>query len=301
MRSSFAGASPRFYRLLFHPAVSCEDARMSESKSIGVTLLGCGTVGGGVVSILLKQRDLLRQRTGLELVLKHVVVKSKEEYPPNAAELPMSLDANAAIDDPATQVVIELIGGMGVAFTFVERALKAGKAVVTANKALLATKGPELFKLAREKNTCIAFEASAGGGIPIIDALQRGLIANRVDVLLGIVNGTCNFILSQMTQKGWSYDQALKEAQAQGFAEANPTMDVTGKDSAQKLAILAGLGFNVRIDDKDIALEGIDKLDAADLKFAEELGYVVKLLAIAERAKIGADAASHQSDPRSEE
>src|SRR5215212_5822726 len=257
---------------------------MSEAKCVGVTLLGCGTVGGGVVSILLKQRELLKQRTGLDLVLKHVVVKSKEEYPPNASELPMSLDANAAIDDPATNIVVELIGGTGVAFTFVERALSAGKPVITANKALLATKGPELFALAREKNTCIAFEASAGGGIPIIDALQRGLVANRVDALLGIVNGTCNFILSQMTQKGWSYDQALKEAQAQGFAEANPTMDVTGKDSAQKLAILAGLGFNVRIDDKDIALEGIDKLDAQDIKFADELGYVVKLLAIAERA-----------------
>lgn len=267
---------------------------MGESKSIGITLLGCGTVGGGVASILLKQRELLKQRTGVDLVLKHVVVKSKEEYPPNAAELPMSLDANAAIDDPASNVVVELIGGTGVAFTFVERALKSGKAVVTANKALLAVKGPELFKLAREKNTCIAFEASAGGGIPIIDALQRGLIANRVDALLGIVNGTCNFILSQMTQKGWSYDQALKEAQAQGFAEANPTMDVSGKDSMQKLAILGGLAFNVRIDETDIHLEGIDKLDAADIKFADELGYVVKLLAIASRAKIGPD---HQKDP----
>src|SRR5947207_11476649 len=195
----------------------------------------------------------------------------------------MSLDANAAIDDPASEIIVELIGGTGVAFTFVERALKLGKPVVTANKALLAVKGPELFKLAREKNTAIAFEASAGGGIPIIDVLQRGLIANRVDALLGIVNGTCNFILSQMTSQGWSYQQALTEAQKQGFAEANPTMDVSGKDSLQKLAILAGLAFNVRIDEADIHLEGIDKLDAADLKFADELGYVVKLLAIAER------------------
>jgi homoserine dehydrogenase len=269
---------------------------MSE-RSIGIALLGCGTVGGGVVNILLKQRDVLKQRTGIDLVLRHVVVKSKEEYPPNAAELPMSTDAGEAIADPAVDVIVELIGGTGVAFSFVERALKAGKPVVTANKALLAVKGPELFNLARENNTCIAFEASAGGGIPIIDALQRGLIANRVDALLGIVNGTCNFILSQMTQKGWSYDQALKEAQAQGFAEANPTMDVSGRDSAQKLAILASIAFNVKVDEADIHLEGIDKLDAADLKFAQELGYVVKLLAIAERARIGNDAAAHQSDP----
>jgi homoserine dehydrogenase len=266
-------------------------------QTLGIALLGCGTVGGGVTSILLKQRDLLRQRTGIEFNLKHVVVKSEAEYPPNAAELPMSTDAAAAIDDPATEVVIELIGGTGVAFTFVERALKAGKAVVTANKALLAAKGAELFALARKHNTTIAFEASAGGGIPIIDALQRGLIANRVDALLGIVNGTCNFILSQMTQKGWSYDQALKEAQAQGFAEANPTMDVSGRDSAQKLAILASLAFNVKVDEADIHLEGIDKLNAADIRFADELGYVVKLLAIAERAKVGEKPAEHQKDP----
>src|SRR3954447_4418060 len=256
------------------------------NKSLGVTLLGCGTVGGGVVNILTQQRDLLRQRTGIDFDLKHVAVKGPEDYPPNASELPMSTDANACIDDPATQVVIELIGGTGVAFSFVERALKLGKPVITANKALLATKGPELFKLAREKNTCIAFEASAGGGIPIIDALQRGLVANRVDALLGIVNGTCNFILSQMTQKGWSYHQALKEAQSQGFAEANPTMDVSGRDSAQKLAILASLAFNVRVEETDIHLEGIDKLNAADIRFADELGYVVKLLAIAERSLV---------------
>jgi homoserine dehydrogenase len=268
------------------------------NKTIGITLLGCGTVGGGVVQILLKQRELLRQRTGVDFVLRHVVVKSEADYPPDAQQLPMSLDANAAIDDPKTDAVVELIGGTGVAFTFVERALKLGKPVITANKALLAVKGPELFKLAREKNTCIAFEASAGGGIPIIDTLQRGLIANRVDALLGIVNGTCNFILSQMSQKGWSYDQALKEAQAQGFAEANPTMDVSGRDSAQKLAILASLAFNVRVEEADIHLEGIDKLAAPDIKFADELGYVVKLLAIAERAKqTGEQAGEHQKDP----
>ncbi len=256
---------------------------MSQAKSIGVTLLGCGTVGGGVVNILTRQGELLLRRTGIEFELRHVVVRSEADYPPDAKSLPMSLDANAAIDDPKTDVVIELIGGTGVAFSFVQRAVSLGKPVITANKALLATKGLELFKLAREKNTCIAFEASAGGGIPIIDALQRGLIANRVDALLGIVNGTCNFILSQMTQKGWSYQQALKEAQAQGFAEANPTMDVSGMDSLQKLAILAGLAFNVRIDESDVYLEGIDKLNAADIQFAGELGYVVKLLAIAER------------------
>jgi homoserine dehydrogenase len=251
--------------------------------SIGVALLGCGVVGGGVVQILREQRDLLRARTGLSFDLRHVVVKSPAEFPPDAAGLPMSTDANAAIDDPKTQVVIELIGGTGVANTFIERSLKLGKPVVTANKSLLATRGPDLFALARANDTCIAFEASCGGGIPIIDALTRGLLANRIDALLGIVNGTCNFILTKMTQNGWSYDQALKEAQNQGFAEANPAMDVQGRDAAQKLAILSSLAFNARVAESDIHVEGIDRLEAADIKFAGELGYVIKLLAIAER------------------
>lgn len=253
-------------------------------KTVGVALLGCGIVGGGVVSILTEQREMLLARTGIDFALRHVVVKSKEEYPPNAASLPMSTDAHAAIDDPAVNVVIELIGGTGIAGTFIERALAAGKSVVTANKSLLAARGAELFGLARKNGACIAFEASCGGGIPIIEALMRGLVGNRIDALLGIVNGTCNFILTKMTQNGWSYDQALKEAQKLGFAEANPTLDVSGRDAAQKLSILASLAFNVKLAEADIHVEGIDTLDAADIKFAGELGYVIKLLAIAQRA-----------------
>jgi homoserine dehydrogenase len=195
----------------------------------------------------------------------------------------MSTDAAAAIDDPASNIIVELIGGTSIAGTFIERALKLGKPVVTANKSLLALRGPELFALARQHNTAIAFEASCGGGIPIIESLLHGLIANEIHALLGIVNGTCNFILTQMTQKGWSYQQALSEAQKLGFAEANPTLDVSGRDSAQKLAILAGLAFNTRIAESDIHVEGIDKLEAIDIAFAQELGYVIKLLAIAER------------------
>jgi homoserine dehydrogenase len=257
---------------------------MAAEKTVGVCLLGCGIVGGGVERILREQRALLRQRTGIDFELRHVVVKDKEAYPPNHAELPMSTDANAAIDDPKSDVIIELIGGTGISGTLIERALKLGKPVVTANKSLLAARGPELFAVARQHNSCVAFEASCGGGIPIIESLLHGLVANEVHALLGIVNGTCNFILSQMTQKGWSYQQALTEAQKQGFAEANPTLDVSGRDPAQKLAILAGLGFNVRIAESDIHVEGIDKLEAADIGFARELGYVIKLLAIAERS-----------------
>lgn len=252
-------------------------------KKVGVCLLGCGTVGGGVANILMEQHDLLLKRTGIDFRLTHVAVKGKEDYPPNADQLPMSTDAAAAIADPASDVVVELIGGTGVAGVFVEQALKLGKPVITANKALIATKGVDLFRIAREHKTCIAFEASAGGGIPIIDAITRGLAANRIDALLGIVNGTCNFILTKMTQNGWTYAEALKEAQKQGFAEANPAMDVQGRDAAQKLAILAGLAFNVRVAEKDIYVSGIDTLDAMDIQFARELGYVIKLLAIAER------------------
>ncbi len=253
-------------------------------KTVGVCLLGCGIVGGGVTKVIRQQKELLERRTGVRLELRHVVVKDKADFPPDAAELPMSTDAAAAIDDPRSDLIVELIGGTGIAGTFIERALKLGKPVVTANKSLLAARGPELFALARKHDTCIAFEASCGGGIPIIDALMRGLIANRIDALLGIVNGTCNFILSRMTQNGWSYQQALEEAQKAGFAEANPTLDVSGRDTAQKLAILAGLAFNVRIAEADIHREGIDTLQAQDIQFAGELGYVIKLLAIAERA-----------------
>jgi homoserine dehydrogenase len=252
-------------------------------KTVGVALLGCGIVGGGVAAILREQQELIARRTGLRFELRHVVVKDESEYPPNAAELPMSTNASAAIDDPKSEVVIELIGGTGVAGTFIERTLKLGKPVVTANKSLLALRGPELFALARANNTCVAFEASCGGGIPIIDALTRGLLANRIDALLGIVNGTCNTILTRMSRNGWSYLEALAEAQKLGFAEANPTLDVSGRDAAQKLAILASLAFNVRIAEGDIHVEGIEKLQAADIRFASEMGYVIKLLAIAER------------------
>jgi homoserine dehydrogenase len=256
-------------------------------KSLGICLLGCGIVGGGVQKILREQRELLRIRTGVDFELVHVAVKDRDAYPAEHEKLPMTTDANAAIDDPRSDIVIELIGGTGVAGTFIERALKLGKPVITANKSLLAARGAELFALARKHNTCIGFEASCGGGIPIIGSLMQGLLANDVQALLGIVNGTCNFILTQMTKNGWSYQQALAEAQKQGFAEANPTLDVSGRDAAQKLCILGGLAFNVRIAESELLVEGIDKLEAIDIGFARELGYVIKLLAIAQSAGDG--------------
>jgi homoserine dehydrogenase len=250
-------------------------------KSIGVCLLGCGVIGTGVARIIQDQHDLILTRTGLSLKLRYVVDKDPKPRPGLHAAI--SADANQAIDDPESQIIIELIGGLDPAGQFVERALNLGKPVVTANKSLIATRGGQLFALARKHDTCIAFEASCGGGIPIINALMHGLVANRIDALVGIVNGTCNFILTRMTQNGWSYAHALAEAQKAGFAEANPTMDVSGRDAAQKLAILAGIAFNASIQESSIHTEGIDKLQESDIKFAGELGYVIKLLAIAQR------------------
>ncbi|HZL33769.1 MAG TPA: homoserine dehydrogenase [Tepidisphaeraceae bacterium] len=253
-----------------------------KETTCGICLLGHGVVGSGVVKILAGQADLLRRRAGVQFEIRHVVVRDAGKHAGHGA-LPITADANAAIDDPNVQVVVELIGGTTLAGALVERALKLGKPVVTANKSLLAERGPELFALARKHDTCIAFEASCGGGIPIIDALQRGLIANRIDALVGIVNGTCNVILTRMTRNGWSYEQALAEAQKLGFAEADPTLDVSGRDAAQKLAILAGLAFNAKVCERDLHVEGIDTLEPTDIRYADELGYVIKLLAIGER------------------
>lgn len=255
--------------------------RMSESP-IGIALLGHGVVGAGVVRILQEQREMLQRRTGLRFDLRHVVVRDAKKHP-TAGPLPFTTDAAAAIDDPKTQIVVETVGGTDEAGTYVERALRLGKHVVTANKSLLAARGPELFALARKHDACIAFEASCGGGIPIIDALSRGLVANRIDALVGILNGTCNVILTRMTKAGWTYERALEEAQKLGFAEADPALDVSGRDTAQKLALLAGLAFNVRVAESDIHIEGIDSLHTVDINYANELGYVIKLLAIAER------------------
>jgi homoserine dehydrogenase len=253
-----------------------------QQQSIGICLLGGGIVGGGVIRLLTEQAEMLRRRAGLGFEIRHVVVRDVKKHAAAAPHMPLTTNAEAAIDDPKVQIVIELIGGTTTAGTLVERALRLGKPVVTANKSLLAARGPELFALARKQNSCIAFEASCGGGIPIIDAICRGLVANRIDALVGIVNGTCNTILTRMTRNGWNYPTALEEAQRLGFAEADPTLDVSGRDAAQKLAVLASLAFNVHVAEKDIYVEGIDQLQPTDIQFAQELGYVIKLLAIAD-------------------
>ncbi|MEM6560501.1 MAG: homoserine dehydrogenase [Planctomycetota bacterium] len=247
-------------------------------KSLGITLLGHGTVGRAVREIVTGRGELLARRVGRSVSVRHVVVRN-----PDAHDIPTTTDADAAITDDATDVVVELIGGTTTARELVGLALRHGKHVVTANKSLIAAHGPELFALAREHGVSIGFEASCAGGIPIVHALTAGLLANDHHALVGILNGTCNFILTKMTTEGTDYDAALSEAQAAGFAEADPTLDVTGRDAAQKLAILASLAFDSAVSEKHVHCEGIAGLDAADIGFASELGYVVKLLAVAER------------------
>ncbi|MGA2265390.1 MAG: homoserine dehydrogenase [Phycisphaerae bacterium] len=265
---------------------------MAQSEStLGVALVGCGTVGSAVATMLTAQQDILRSRIGPTLELRHIV--DVDFTRAKAAGLDAKLfrkDADAAIADPKVGAVVELIGGVTIARKVIEKALSAGKCVVTANKALLARGGVELYALARRHKVALAFEASCAGGIPLIGALCGGLIANRIDAIYGIVNGTCNYILTAMTQQGRSYAEALAEAQRAGLAEADPTLDVSGADSAQKLAILAGLAFGKKIDLDAIPVAGIDALEPCDVAFGAELGYVVKLLAIAQRQPQAASA-----------
>ncbi len=261
---------------------------MSKDSSYGVAVVGCGTVGGATAQLLTRDQQIITGRCGINLDLRHLVdVKFDHARELGIDEKLFRDDLQPALDDPEVGVVVELIGGVTIARTVIERAIKAGKNVVTANKALLAQHGENLYALARKHNVCLAFEASCAGGIPIIRALCDGLIANRIDAMYGIVNGTCNHVLTAMIRNGQSYAEALAEAQRIGLAEADPTLDVTGVDSAHKLAILAALAFGEKIDLDAIPVEGIDNLDLRDVAYGHELGYVIKLLAIAQRHKDG--------------
>jgi len=259
-----------------------------DGNEFGVALVGCGTVGGAVAALLTDGRAGLRARCGRDIRLRHVIdVDFTNAKRVGVDESICGSDLQVALDDPAVGCIIELVGGTTVAKEIVERSLRAGKPVVTANKALLAAHGRALHKLAREHGACLGFEASCAGGIPIVGALTTGLIANRIDALYGIVNGTCNFILTAMTGESRPYTDALADAQARGFAEADPTLDVSGGDSAHKLAILAGLAFGVGVELDAIDVTGIDGLDLQDIQYGQELGYVIKLLAIAQRQADG--------------
>ncbi len=251
-------------------------------RTVGVALLGLGTVGSGVARLLLEHRDRIARRVGLVLDLKHVLVREPRKT--RSTAVPSSLlgaNVKNVCEDPSVEIAVELWGGISPTREVLLELLDAGKDVVTANKALLAECGPEIFDRAHQLSRSVAFEASVGGGIPIIAALAESLAANQIVSIAGILNGTSNFILTAMAESGDSYAAALARAQELGYAEADPTLDVNGTDAAQKLAILAQLGFGSRVSTHQIARQGIDRLDAADVRFAGELGYVIKLLATA--------------------
>ena len=250
---------------------------------VRVGLLGLGTVGSGVVKILNAHRAELEERAGCRLLLHRVadqdLARPREGL--DLKSLPLVPDAQRVLDDPDVQIVIELLGGLEPARSFILRAFQAGKHVVTANKALLAHHGAELFDEARRRGVMFGFEAAVAGGIPLIRSIKEGLAANRILSVHGIINGTSNYILTKMTEEGRDFAEVLKEAQAKGYAEADPTLDVEGLDSAHKLQILATLAFRTSVDLKDIYTEGFTAVTRQDIAYAAELGYRIKLLAIA--------------------
>jgi homoserine dehydrogenase len=250
-------------------------------KKIHVGLLGFGTVGSGMVKILLENREVIESRLGASLALKRIAVHDLERNREVAVDASLlTTDAEMVIDDPEVDIVVELIGGYEPAKRFMLRAIENGKHVVTANKALLAAYGDEIFSAASQKGVEVGFEASVGGGIPLIRSMKEGLVANRIESLFGILNGTANYILTKMTDHGIPFSEVLKEAQALGYAEADPTFDIEGIDTAHKLTVLLAIAYGVPIDSKAVYTEGISKITPLDIKFMKEFGYRIKLLAI---------------------
>ena len=266
---------------------------VNSNGEVKVALLGSGTVGGGVIKVLQQNADVIAQRAGVKIKLEKVLIIQADVGKPILEGLNTTFDFNEIINDPEIKIVIELIGGTKVAKDFMLKAMEHGKNVVTANKDCIAQFGKELFETAEKYNVEFAFEASVGGGIPIIRPLKESLIANHLTEVLGIVNGTTNYMLTKMSENGADYDTVLKEAQAMGFAEANPAADVEGLDAARKAAILASLAFNSRVTLDDVYREGITKITPEDIEYAKSLGYVVKLLAICKDSPKGIEARVH--------
>lgn len=253
-------------------------------KKINVGLIGFGNVGSAVVKILKDKRTLLREKIGLDLCLKKICDKdTSSKRPVHLDKGMLTSDASLILNDPQIDIVIELIGGIHPAKEYILQALEKGKYVITANKALLAEEGKELFSKALERGKSIYFEASVGAGIPIIKSLREGLVANRFLSIFGIVNGTSNFVLSQMSSNNCTFEEALKEAKRRGFAEKNPSLDIEGVDSAHKLILLTYLCFGRIVNLKDVFIEGISRISLSDLNYAHELGLEIKLLAIAKK------------------
>ena len=263
-------------------------------KPIQVGLLGIGTVGGGVFSVLDRNQEEITRRAGRGIKIHTVAdldTKRAEELVKGRAKVVS--DAKQVVNDPEIDVVVELIGGYGIAKELVLAAINNGKHVVTANKALLAVHGNEIFAAAQAKGVTVNFEAAVAGGIPIIKALREGLTANRIEWIAGIINGTTNFILSEMSDKGLDFDVVLKEAQRLGYAEADPTFDIEGVDAAHKATIMSAIAFGIPVQFDKAHVEGITKLSAIDIKYAEQLGYRIKLLGITKKTKDGIELRVH--------
>ena len=263
-------------------------------KPINVGLLGIGTVGGGTWQVLARNREEISRRAGRDIRISVVADKEVDKAKKlTGGAARVVADAFAVVRDPEVDIVIELIGGYTVAKDLVLAAIEAGKHVVTANKALLATHGNEIFAAAQKKGVMVAFEGAVAGGIPIIKALREGLTANRIEWIAGIINGTSNFILSEMRDKGLAFDTVLKEAQKLGYAEADPTFDIEGVDAAHKLTIMSAIAFGIPMQFDKCYKEGISRLTQADIRYAEQLGYRIKLLGITKRTEQGIELRVH--------
>jgi homoserine dehydrogenase len=265
-------------------------------KPIQVGLLGMGTVGSGTFNVLQRNQEEIKRRAGRAIEISMVadldVAKAQALC---GSHVKVVSDARQIIANPDIDIVVELIGGYGIAKALVLEAIAAGKHVVTANKALLAVHGTEIFAAAHAKGVMVAFEAAVAGGIPIIKALREGLTANRIQWVAGIINGTTNFILSEMREKGLDFDVVLKEAQRLGYAETDPTFDIEGVDAAHKVTLMSALAFGIPVQFEQAYIEGITKLGAADIKYAEQLGYRIKLLGITKRTEAGIELRVHPS------
>ena len=263
-------------------------------KPMRVGLLGIGTVGGGTYAVLKRNADEIARRAGRPIEITVVADKNLElARRVTGGACRLTDDAFAVVADPEVDIIIELIGGYGVARELVLKAIEHGKHVVTANKALLAKYGNEIFAAAREKDVIVAFEAAVAGGIPIIKALREGLTANRIEWIAGIINGTTNFILTEMREKGLPFAEVLKEAQRLGYAEADPTFDVEGIDAGHKISLMSAIAFGNNVNFDKAYIEGISKLEAVDIKYAEQLGYRIKLLGITKRMPEGVELRVH--------
>jgi homoserine dehydrogenase len=263
-------------------------------EPIKVGLLGFGTVGSGTFTVLRRNQEEIKRRAGRGIDIARVAVRTPAKAEAAKREgIAVTDDFNAVVDDPSIDIVCEMIGGTGFARELVLRAIANGKHVVTANKALLAVHGTEIFEAARAKGVMVAFEAAVAGGIPIIKALREGLTANRIEYIAGIINGTTNYILSEMRDRGLDFATALKAAQELGYAEADPTFDIEGVDAAHKVTIMSAIAFGVPVQFDRAYVEGISKLAAIDIRYAEDLGYRIKLLGIARRTEKGIELRTH--------